>query len=76
MDDELGAVAAGERSEHAATVTSLAVHWIDPLGSMTLKLLNLRCCDGLRIALMSVIWFPLSSTGDLGLLRGDTEEKR
>jgi hypothetical protein len=27
MDDELGAVAASERSELAATVTSLAVHF-------------------------------------------------
>ena len=76
MDDELGAVAASERSELAVTVTSLAVHWIDSLGSMMLALLKLRCCDGLRTALISVIWFLLSLTDDFGLRRCDTGEKR
>ncbi len=33
MDDELGALAACERSEHAASVTSLAVHCIVSLGA-------------------------------------------
>ena len=51
MDDELGAVAASERSEHAASVTSLAVHWIGPLGS-TYDLSRSYVCpvinDGMR----------------------------
>jgi len=46
MDDELGAVAASERSELAVTVTSLAVHWIGLLGSLLLVPLKLRySCD-------------------------------
>ena len=77
MDDELGAVAAGERSEHAASVTSLAVHCIGALGSMLLLQFKLRDFDGWRTTLISVFWFLLNLTNSFRLRRcglGKTSE--
>ena len=77
MDDELGAIGACERSEHAPSVTSLLVHCIGVLGAIVLLLLELRDCDGWGTALISVYWFLLSLTNDFRLRRcglGKTSE--
>ena len=60
MDVELGAIAACERSEHAASVTSLAVHCIGVLGAMILILLKLYRYGDLRIALIWAFLFLLA----------------
>jgi len=44
MDGELGALAARERSEYAAGVTSLSVHCSDWLGNSNMYVLNYLEC--------------------------------